>query len=583
MASLNDVDSTGVCQHVIGRVKEWRDWLLLEDHEDDKRRRDEFCSCLSTMTAGLSVNQRDAEYIVECLRVVGAMGNSSNPYSKTTVLRFVGNPSDAAIDVVCRFLRDPNNNSANKNFLPLALTFADGTEQYRRVLEALHGTNRSVKELDILNLHDFDAALLQHKTDFVALRFRHCGFCMTDMCAGLAHRRHEHLQTLQFCNCFIGGDAGLHALLEALRDGDFPALKEVDLQYTKNITPLSLRSLIQLGPVALRHITKLNLNGNPRLLDDLKSTREFIRTMSTLKELGLCDYGDHLPAIIQMYEDDQCKLQVLDMGHPATRRWQGIREQLMESIPKMKKLEHLKGDAGLLFPTWNPQQQQQPSIMTLQQNTSIVKLTLYPSMFMDVETINQFVAPILNRNQILKNADALLALQPKTQRPIQSKSGIWAAAFAKISEKFNDEHAEAHRGDDEEEEEEDDHDDDADDSQATWDGDGDGDGDDDDDSHHSDSYADYVYTGAASAIFKILQRRPVIFQVQLRRPAAAAAAVAPVIVGRQGAADAQLHLLLHQQQRGVGSSSSIGISTNPKHLETDDDTATSGSRKRRRL
>jgi hypothetical protein len=51
-------------------------------------------------------------------------------------------------------------------------------------------------------------------------------------------------------------------------------------------------------------------------------------------------------------------------------------------------------------------------------------------------TIRRLVAPILNRNQILKYADSLLALKPKTHMPTGSKSGIWYMAFAKMGKQF---------------------------------------------------------------------------------------------------------------------------------------------------
>jgi hypothetical protein len=127
--------------------------------------------------------------------------------------------------------------------------------------------------------------------------------------------------------------------------------------------------------------------------------------------------------------------------------------------------------------------------------------------------------------QGLERADALLLqLQPNTDLPIRSKSGIWCWAFAKIAQLGHGRELikkdlycgnRVCRGESEQ-----------------WD--------------PSDLRA--VYTGA-SAVFKILQKRPAILEPQLKRPAAATVStVTSVVDGRQAKHARCLLEPLHRHQ-----------------------------------
>jgi hypothetical protein len=85
---------------------------------------------------------------------------------------------------------------------------------------------------------------------------------------------------------------------------------------------------------------------------------------------------------------------------------------------------------------------------------------------------------ILKRNHSLRYADALLALQPLTGMSIRSKSGIWCNAIAKLATTRR--------------------------------------------RRSLPRNAVATYTGA-SAVFKILQKRPALLEKQMPRPVAAAA------------------------------------------------------------
>jgi hypothetical protein len=172
-AALNAVDSTGVSKGVLNSVKEWREWLGNEG--DDRRRRfhpmenrvhgGHFELAFSG-EYGSTFNRRDAEYMVECLRVLLPM-EIINP-QKQTALYFAGDGiSNETCAVICNFLQQPDAHLT---------TFLLGhlpPEQYRRVLESLHN-NPSVKELHLSFIDGVNGGLpvsemLRHKTDLVAL------------------------------------------------------------------------------------------------------------------------------------------------------------------------------------------------------------------------------------------------------------------------------------------------------------------------------------------------------------------------------------------------------------------------------
>jgi hypothetical protein len=304
--------------------------------------------------------------------------------------------------------------------------------------------------------------------------------------------------------------------------------------------------LSEVGPVSFgRSLRTLGLCQNGALFNDLESTQLFVRnlllsgSMKKLKELDIAQCGEHMPAIIKACENDNCKVEALIVWvWVMSTNLKPIVDQLIQSIPKMKRM---RGVNLQLYVS-------KRSAMTtaLQQNTSLVQVM---SSMCNPETRRLF-NPLLNRNVHLGHADSLLALQPKTQRPIGSKNGIWAVAFANMAKPFyniqepqsddeedysyyndhddvDDDHT-ADSSDDDAASSFDDTDDSSDDDASFVEEQGSdqdlqllhsgGDDDEEDGSnmcsdHSTDSCYTYgLYTGA-SAIFKILQKRPTLFEV----------------------------------------------------------------------
>jgi hypothetical protein len=174
---------------------------------------------------------------------------------------------------------------------------------------------------------------------------------------------------------------------------------------------------------------KLTLNGNRNLLEDLVTTRLFVENVllsdeMSLLELHINDCGEHAAAIIQACENDNCKLQVLDVSTCSRNHLPLILDQAFESIPKMKSLKKLICDK--LF-TIRPHH---PWMMTaIHKNTSIVELK-FDSIVNSSH--RHSINSIMIRNQCLTHAETLLALQPSTHMPIRSKSGIWYMSFAEL-------------------------------------------------------------------------------------------------------------------------------------------------------
>jgi hypothetical protein len=128
---LNAVDSTGVSKYMIDKVKTWREWLEFEDDEQWLR----FYFCLDYLGChnDSRTSRRDAEYVVECLRVVLCLENN-NPRKTTMMSLAAGGLTDEAISVLCHFLQQPNN---TRGLMVLRLHSREGREdQYRRLLES---------------------------------------------------------------------------------------------------------------------------------------------------------------------------------------------------------------------------------------------------------------------------------------------------------------------------------------------------------------------------------------------------------------------------------------------------------------
>jgi hypothetical protein len=123
---------------------------------------------------------------------------------------------------------------------------------------------------------------------------------------------------------------------------------------------------------------------------------------------------------------------VLDIGnlqHPLPH----IRDQLLESLPKMKNLQELICSG--LFKSYSldvvmPNCDRRvllvdPAVMAvLHQNTSLLKMSDNSCGMLK----NLLLVPILDRNRMLHHVDSLLAQPPW----IQSTSGLWPEAFARM-------------------------------------------------------------------------------------------------------------------------------------------------------
>jgi hypothetical protein len=521
--ALNAVDSTGVHKHVIARVQQWRQYLeKVDDHNHAI-----FKFYTSRDTTG-----RDTEYIVQCLQAAAVQpppeepGVSSTRPRKKTGLQ-LSSMTDEAMAVFCAFLQSPD--------APVETTLTvESNWILQQVLHALLA-NTFVKELNIERIYGHPsialvANMLQHKSELTSLCFSVCTSGISAVHRGLC-RRHAHLQTLSFDFCHID-DYGTHSILTAMTQGDFPVLKS--FRFNVNcITGAGLRCLAELGPVALRHVQKLVLDHNNQLLEDAESTRLFVQTIllsndMSVKELSLersCR-GPHVTAIIQACEHVNCKLQVLDIlspyshpGDPQRRHHQTICDQLIKSLPKMSKLERLTWDSSWTIPgsdvgEINIEKNRLAIITALHQNTSVFVLETRGAGYDVDDDFQRKARPILDRNQKLKHADTLLALQPNTHMPIRLKSEIWSRALAKMGEEFCDDDTDASSPDFASSGE----------TQGSEEGDGavNNSNNNNRNDQHSVSYGGYT---GASAIFKILQKRPGILEKQLRRPTGAALVV----------------------------------------------------------
>jgi hypothetical protein len=165
MSSLAAVDSSGVSQVVIdGVAGQFRRYLENPANTNGARWRH--------LTVNMTVHQRDAEYIVECMRILQHTEINSLLFSD-------GNISDEAVDVFGGFLR--------QTLCPVRVLWLWNLppRQFRRFLEALH-TNRSVKELCISSLKGDEGAswiadLLRYKRNFTDIYLSVCCFPFTQI------------------------------------------------------------------------------------------------------------------------------------------------------------------------------------------------------------------------------------------------------------------------------------------------------------------------------------------------------------------------------------------------------------------
>jgi hypothetical protein len=195
-SSLSAVNSNGVHRDVIDAVELFRRRQEDPTHNHHQRR------CLSIYEAVL---QRDAEYIVECLRVLLQQERIAERgiFALCSNCGVDGTISDGAIDIFAGFLRE----------MPCQLQALYLLEdlpppQVRRLLEALH-TNRSVKALRISSLKGDEGALwvadlLRHKADFTELGFYWCRFSFTQILPLLREQR--NLTVVAFDSCHVNNE-----------------------------------------------------------------------------------------------------------------------------------------------------------------------------------------------------------------------------------------------------------------------------------------------------------------------------------------------------------------------------------------
>jgi hypothetical protein len=190
-SSLAAVDSNGVSQEVMDMVESWR---ARHENNDDPAPAPPAAHFRLALMLNMDVNGRDAEYIVECMRM-----QQVRIAQKTVLCLQDDHLSDEAIDVFFGFLRETPCPSQQLWLYNLP------HQQVFRLLEALH-TNRSVKDLRIGRLNnDIGASwivdLLCHKRDFTTIHLGYCCFPFTQILPLL--RGQLNLTTLTLSGCRI--------------------------------------------------------------------------------------------------------------------------------------------------------------------------------------------------------------------------------------------------------------------------------------------------------------------------------------------------------------------------------------------
>jgi hypothetical protein len=195
---FSGVDSNGVDRHVLSRMQDWQE--LITEYNGPPVHGDAAGDATHLLTINMTVHQRDAEYIVECLRI-GILQQEQSIIAQATRLSLdYDEISDGGIDVFGDFLRDTSCH------LRALVLWNLPHQQARRLLNSLHA-NRSVKNLCIADLQgeqvsSWIADLLRHKKDFTNLHLRHCRFPLKQVLPLL--RGQSNLKRLEFFNCLIG-------------------------------------------------------------------------------------------------------------------------------------------------------------------------------------------------------------------------------------------------------------------------------------------------------------------------------------------------------------------------------------------
>jgi hypothetical protein len=162
---------------------------------------------------------------------------------------------------------------------------------------------------------------------------------------GLAGQ-HAHLRSLLIESCRLG-DEGVRLILEAFRPVQFLRLVELDL-WSNGITPVGLQHLTDGLALLAVPLKTLNLSNNEHLFDDEQSTQRFLDRVLLSENMAIDELhvrhcgGIYLYLIIKSCEHIKSKMRVLDIGEAL----EGLplphsQDQLVESLPKMKRLQAL--------------------------------------------------------------------------------------------------------------------------------------------------------------------------------------------------------------------------------------------------
>jgi hypothetical protein len=203
-------------------------------------------------------------------------------------------------------------------------------------------------------------------------------------------------KTFAIHDCRLGHE-GVRLMMEAFRGVQLIHLEYLALA-NNDITRIGLQALTDGIPLALLHLKKLKLSGNKHLFYEEDSTQRFAGRIllsddMAIEGLRVWRSGHFGILIIKSCEQDNIKLRVLHISDSPH-----MRDQLVESLPKMKHLQELyygrslkphgelaRCDGTVLLVD--------PTIMAaLHENTSLVKI----SDFYSLELTIYYSSPLLS-------------------------------------------------------------------------------------------------------------------------------------------------------------------------------------------
>lgn len=380
-----------------------------------------------------------------------------------------------------------------------------GNAQEASRLVTAFQSNRTVVDLEIKEIQYVDGPVLGTCLSSIVqnnvIQRLKCSLCITSDSQILPAMQHglsanTSLKELDLSNCFFG-DEGMRLLADALVGNNNNNTTIETLKVGNNlIKSTGLADITRI--LESTQIKTIDFGNNHRVFYDDDDSFDAVRVQHFCHVLSFrakfvrtlyMNGVSTAPAMIFQALEHNTVLEYLHMGRlgPATttdgRQQHGV-DQLIDSLPRIKGLRRLELDHADLLRLIQHSSSFQPALL---QNTSIEE---FPGLDVSIRTVQFSLADfqaaietihgILARNCTIGRADSLLALQPRTGLPIASKSCTWPMAFAK------------------------------------W---------------GSIVVGGVPHTSGrtsvlgASAIFKILSKRPAILEKQLRRPAAIAAAV----------------------------------------------------------